>query len=360
MRHLPAERVVITGVGAVTAAVSGGAAAVGAYLADPRAVTPTIPAGTLATLIDGGEARRLSRACQLTVAAARLAVADAGMPDCTGVGLVVGSELGDLHSTLEFADGYLQRGPSGLSPLLFPNTVMNTMAAAAAIAVGAKELALTLNAPDVAGELALARAAHAVASGRVTMTLAGGVDQIEPTLAPVFTSLGAPAAPRGEGAVLLVLEARAHALARGARILGEIVSAAWRGAAARAHGVGRRPDTRAVARALAGAGVGRTDVAWVYDSASGDCARDGWEARVLAAALGPPLPPVASLAPFLGHSAALGALRVAAAAWTARSGLLPASPMRRVRGAVGLVHGLARGGTHVALVVGAGEGGGTA
>jgi 3-oxoacyl-[acyl-carrier-protein] synthase II len=354
------ERVVITGVGAVTAAVSGGAAAVGAFLGDPRTVTPTIPAGTLATLIDGGEARRLSRACQLTVAAARLAVADAGLPDCTALGLVVGSEFGDLRSTLEFADGYLQRGATGISPLLFPNTVMNTMAAAAAIAVGAKELALTLNAPEVAGELALARAARAVASGRVTMTLAGGVDQLEPTLAPVFTALGAPAAPRGEGAALLVLEARGSALARGARILGEIVGAAWRGAAARPHGVGRWADTRAVALALDAARVRAADVAWVYDSASGDRARDGWEQRVLGAALGPELPPVASLAPMLGQSSTLGALRVAAAAWTARSGLLSGSPMRRVRGATGLVHGLARGGTHVALVVGAGEAGGAA
>jgi len=50
-------------------------------------------------------------------------------------------------------------------------------------------------------------------------------------------------------------------------------------------------------------------------------------------------------------------LRVAAAAWTARSGLLPATDgttrVERVGPGRGLVHGLARGGTHVALVVGA-------
>jgi 3-oxoacyl-[acyl-carrier-protein] synthase II len=286
------------------------------------------------------------------VAAARLAVADAGLPDCSALGLVVGSEFGDLRSTLEFADGYLQRGPSGVSALLFPNTVMNTMAAAAAIAVGAKERALTLNAPEVAGELALARAARAIASGRVTMALAGGVDQIEAALTPVFAALGAPPAPRGEGAALLVLETRGSALARGARIFGEIVASAWRGAAARPHGVGRRADTRAIALALEAARMRAADVAWVYDSASGDTARDAWERAVLGAAFGSFLPPVASLAPMLGQSSAIGALRVAAAAWTARSGLLPGAPVRRVSGATGLVHGIARGGTHVALVVG--------
>jgi hypothetical protein len=63
---------------------------------------------------------------------------------------------------------------------------------------------------------------------------------------------------------------------------------------------------------------------------------------------------VTSLAALIGHHAGLGALRVAAAAWTARAGLLPtaagAEPARVAAGR-GLVHGVARGGTQVALVV---------
>jgi hypothetical protein len=81
-----------------------------------------------------------------------------------------------------------------------------------------------------------------------------------------------------------------------------------------------------------------------------------WERAVLGAAFGSSLPPAASLGPLLGQSSAIGAVRVAAAAWTARSALLPGTPMRRVSGARGLVHGIARGGMHVALVVGRGDG----
>ena len=124
------RRVVITGVGAVTTAMRGG------YEAVARALATPVPADTehidraLAELVDGAEARRLSRVSQLTLAAARLAVADAEVVQGSALALVVGTELGDLRSTVAFANGYLARGPAGLSPLLFPNTVMNTMAAA--------------------------------------------------------------------------------------------------------------------------------------------------------------------------------------------------------------------------------------
>jgi hypothetical protein len=90
----------------------------------------------------------------------------------------------------------------------------------------------------------------------------------------------------------------------------------------------------------------------MYVSASGDTARDAWESRVLAAALGQAMPSAVSLGARVGHHAGLGALHVAAAAWTARTGRLPGngSTPATVHGC-GLVHGLGRGGGHVALIV---------
>src|SRR5437870_7998232 len=222
-------RVVVTGVGVVTGAVTGGREQVRAFLASSGAPALRIPGSALLGLVDEGEARRLSRVCQLSVAAARIALADAGLgPDpCPGLGLVIGAEFGDLRSTIEFVNGYLCRGPGGLSALLFPNTVMNTMAATTAIAVAARGLSLTLNAPTGAGELAIARARAAVRSGRVEAVLAGGVDEIDPLVAEMLDALGDDAV-RGEGATFLVLESETAARARGATVLGRIDGAAWR------------------------------------------------------------------------------------------------------------------------------------
>jgi len=186
------------------------------------------------------------------------------------------------------------------------------------------------------------------------VALAGGVDVRNPTVESILAELDAGFEPRGEGATVLVLEALDHVLARGGSPRGEILGAAWRGLAARPNGVGRRVESRAIAGALAEAGLPPRAITWVYGSSSGDGPRDAWERALLARALGPRVVQ-ASLAPLFGQHAGLGALRVAAAMWTAVSGRL-AEPPWNVEPGPGLVHGVARGGTHVALVIGGARG----
>jgi 3-oxoacyl-(acyl-carrier-protein) synthase len=236
---------------------------------------------------------------------------------------------------------------------------MNTMAAATSIALGARALSLTINAPAIAGELAVARAAALIAVGRSGRLLAGGVDELDPVVKGILEELEG-AQTRGEGAGFLVLESLEAARGRGARVLGEILGTASGGLPARPHGVGRSVHSPVVAQALARAGLASRQLGWVYTSASGDAERDAWEDRLLESALAPHRPPAAALGLLGGHHAGMGGLRVAAAVWTARSGMLPVTerPQRRgttavpVASRLGLVHGVARGGGQVAIAVG--------
>src|SRR5262249_31330356 len=151
--------------------------------------------GVLASLVDEGEARRLSRICRLTMAACRLAVEDAGVRTRSGLAIVIGSEHGDFRSSEDFARGYLRRGPSGLSPMIFPNTVASVVA----IAIGAQAPSITINQSTIVGDLAVARAAALVRSGAAEAAVAGGVDEICEIAYRQLSSLGALSPMRGAG-----------------------------------------------------------------------------------------------------------------------------------------------------------------
>ncbi|PYM91598.1 MAG: hypothetical protein DME04_18505 [Candidatus Rokuibacteriota bacterium] len=289
-------------------------------------------------LADEAEARRLSRICQLTVAAGRRALADADLDAQGGLAVLVGTEFGDMVSTISFVDGYLSRGPGGLSALLFPHTVMNTMAATTAIAVSAKDLSLTLSALTVAGELAIARGAAAIRAGRVGACLAGGADEPAPLVMSALGEAGAAPELRAAGAGFVVLEALDGARARGARVLGEIVGAAWRAVPARPHRIGSTASSRAIAAALEEAGGHAAEVGRVYTSANGDGPREEWERALVDAALAPHRPPYQSPSVPAGRHSGLAAQSVASAASEAGDRLA-------------LVHAVARGGNQVAIVV---------
>src|SRR5215470_13289038 len=263
MTALPAYRAVITGIGCTSPFGVGGYALVTDVLqANASAIRPIagfptdglssrlgaeIPAACLPVTEEG---RRWSRLSQMTVLACRQAVTEAGL--CGSdilqhTGLVVGSEFGDLRSTEAFSLGFLRKGPLGLSPLLFPSTVMNTMAGTTSIALGLKGPMLTLNQSGVAGEVAIMRALMLLHAERAPAVIACGVDELFPPLYETLVQFQVlspcghgeevcrPFDQRhngpvlGEGATAVVLESPAHARARGAPILAEVRSLCWGG-----------------------------------------------------------------------------------------------------------------------------------
>ena len=214
MVWMPTSRAVITGIGCVSPFGVGGYALVAEVLkANVSAIQPltSFPTAGLtsclgaeipaAFLPETEEARRWSRLSHMTVLACRQAVAEAGLSDAavlSQTGLVVGSQYGDLRSTEAFCLGFLRKGPLGLSPLLFPSTVMNAMAGVTSIALGLKGPMLTLNQAGVAGELAVARALALLRAGRASVVIACGVDELFPLLYETLVRLQVPS-PRGSG-----------------------------------------------------------------------------------------------------------------------------------------------------------------
>jgi 3-oxoacyl-[acyl-carrier-protein] synthase II len=369
------RRVVITGLGSVSAAGCGGSAAVAAALERSAETIAPLKAfvvpdcasrlaaevddDELMTLLDADTVRRLSRICRMAVAACRLAATDAGIAGGARLGLSVGSEYGDFRSGAEFFSGFLRRGPGGLSPMIFPNTVMNSMAAVVAITMGAKAPSVTVNQATVAGDLAVVRGVALIASARADAVIAGGVDEIFFDVYRGLCALGAlspmrdggregcrPYAPdhnglvMGEGATFLVLEEMEAARARGATIHAEILGRAWGSIPVAPHTapISRRDAHQTVRRALEQAGVAPEALGRSYGSGNGDPALDDWELRLLEDdGIRDPV----SLAPLFGQHGGLGALRAAAGAVSVRAGGAPA-----------LVHGIARGGCRTAMVIG--------
>lgn len=115
------------------------------------------------------------------------------------------------------------------------------------------------------------------------------------------------------------------------------------------------------------AGVRPADIGLAYLSGSGDPQHDALELACITAAFGSSSPLLTSVTHLTGEYGGLGAFRAAAAVVTVGRGIAPilhylCQPMRAdVRfvvqplpqpPAVVLVHGLARGGTHIAMLVG--------
>jgi 3-oxoacyl-[acyl-carrier-protein] synthase II len=327
--------VLVTGIGVVSAFGLGVDAFWEGLVAGRDACVPAgIPEapGARVARVDGLEARRWVRSAQgrridrtslLALAAARLALDDAGLaPEAlqssrTALGL--GSAFGNVQETVTFLDRLFDRGTG--NPMLFPNLVMNAALSYAAIELGTTGPSAMLTEQDASGEAAVEWGARQVAAGAADVCLAGAADELATELLTIGreTNPAADTAPCvGEGAAVLVLESASQAEGRGARCHARLVPHAGFGVAAPVHGWPTRPDE--LARALAPLAA---DVSLIVAAASGEPVLDELEAEVLALALAGRRPALTAPRRAIGRFGAGGALAVAAAALAIRHGVVP-------------------------------------
>ncbi len=278
----------------------------------------------------------LGRAARFSVAAARMAVDDAGL-DLTGRGMVcVGTTDGGGDAGERIAE-HVVRGED--VPAALPRRVP---AASIPVAV-ARELGLsdvdvsTVATACAAGNYALGNGFDAVASCDADFALCGGADAMCRMTFTGFYRLGAVDPERcrpfdvhrrgiltGEGAGVLVLEPLDRAVARGARIYAEVLGYGLNCDAA--HPVA--PDRDSVAAcmrlALDDAGVTPGQVDLISAHGTGTKANDTTECGAIHDVFGPTPPRTVSVKSMLGHTmGAASALSAVACAVAIRDGFIP-------------------------------------
>lgn len=192
-----------------------------------------------------GKLRPLDRTGKLVIAAARLALENAGWAadDCREreIGLVLGTMYCSLHTIAAFDQRALNAGPQYVRPFDFANTVINAAAGQTAIWHQLRGINATLAGGTAAGLEALAYAADLIRSGRSEAVVAGGGDELcfESFLSFERSGLLCADQDQGphpvpfdplrngmalsEGAALLVLESWDSARRRDAPVLAEIL-----------------------------------------------------------------------------------------------------------------------------------------
>jgi 3-oxoacyl-[acyl-carrier-protein] synthase II len=357
------RRVAITGIGAVTPIGTGREPFWDALLAGRHGFAPVTSFDTSAMAVHVGaeiagfrpgdhlrrlDPERLGRASQLAAAAARLALADAGIdpeapagadPDPARCGVAMGTTSGEPREVERFDDlavaGDLDRlGPEFLG--LYPCHVIATHAAAEVGFAGPNVMIPTACA---AGNTAIAHAHALLRMGRAALMLAGGADSFSRITYTGVARLGA-IAPEvcqpfdrnrkgmipGEGAGVLVLEPLDRALARGVTVYAEVAGYglscdAHHMTAAHPEGAGA---ARAMERALADAGLAPADVSYISAHGTGTPTNDRLESVAVRRVFGERARrvPISSIKSMLGHTmgaaSALEAAACALAAWSDR------------------------------------------
>ena len=351
-------RVVITGIGVVTSIGTGVGPFWQALLAGSCGIGPVASFDTTRHAAHiGGEVknfdpskflRRLAptsmgRASQMAIAAARLALEDAGFanggPYPAGIGVSLGTTSGEPTLIERFNELEVAGTREAIGAEFIEKYPCHTIAAHVASELSFTGPNLVIPTACAAGNYALAFASDAIRAGTVDVMLAGGSDCFSRITYTGFSRLGAIAPERcqpfdrnrkgmvpGEGAAVLVLERFDRAVARGARIYAEL---AGYGLTCDAnHMTAPQGDgaVRAMQLAMADAGVEPHEVSYISAHGTGTAVNDRVETAAVKQAFGGAAPhvPISSIKSMLWHTmGAASAIEAAACVLAVYDGMLP-------------------------------------
>ncbi|HRI38313.1 MAG TPA: beta-ketoacyl-ACP synthase II [Nitrospira sp.] len=300
----PTRRVVVTGLGLVTPLGTGVEKTWNAICAgesgiaritrfDPTGYDAQI-AGEVkdfdpARFIEKKEIKKMDAFIHYAVGAAQLAVDDAGLKvspeEATRVGVYIGSGIGGLGSIEHYHDVLRAKGPGRVSPFFIPMTIINLASGQVAIRIGAKGPNSCAVTACATGNHCIGDAYRLIQRGEADVMVAGGAEAAvtplgvagfaaakalsfrneEPTKASRPFDKDRDGFVLGEGAGVVVIEEREHAIQRGVRIYGEIIgygmnSDAYHITAPPEEGEGA---VRCMELALKDAGISRDQIGYI-------------------------------------------------------------------------------------------------
>ncbi|HEX6939160.1 MAG TPA: beta-ketoacyl-ACP synthase II [Longimicrobiales bacterium] len=302
--------------------------------------------------IDPRSARRLDRYSQFAVAATRMALDDAGLDpsrlDPDRVAVQIGSALGGVAYAERQVVNFLTSGIRAVDPRVALTTFGGAASCSIAIEFGFTGPNATNAMSCASGTIAIGEAWRLIRDGHADVAIAGGV---EAPLAPL--SFGAFAIIRamstrnddperacrpfdrdrdgfvmGEGACTLVLERLDRARARNARIYAEILGYATTNDAH--HMTAPRPDgaqaLRAMRTALQRAGITPDRIDFISPHGSSTPLNDSTESAALKRLFGDRIYeiPISGTKPYHAHAlGASGAIEAAIACLAMQRGWIP-------------------------------------
>ncbi len=298
------------------------------------------------------EARRMARATQLALAAAEQALTDAKLTitdeNRDRIGVVVGSGMGNLDPIVDNLNRLNERGAGRISPFFVPMMIADTPAAMISIRFGLRGPNMAIATACATANNAIGEAAVTILRGAAEMMVAGGTEaSILPIAIGGFSQMGAlstrndtpETASRpfsldrdgfvaSEGAGILILEERDHAIARGATIYGELLGY---GASADAYHISTpcpngEGAIRAMRCALSDAGLRPDEIDYINAHGTSTKFNDAGETAAIKTVFGDYATslPVSSTKSMHGHlMGAAGALEAILCLKSMETGIIP-------------------------------------
>jgi 3-oxoacyl-[acyl-carrier-protein] synthase II len=281
--------------------------------------------------------RAMGRVAQLGTLAAERALADAGLLEDASIrdgrmGVAFGSATGSSAAAVEFAHMLINADMSHVNATTYLRMMAHTAAVNIGVHFGLQGRVMPTTSACTSGSQAIGTAFESIRFGKQLQMIAGGAEELCPTEAAVFDTLGATStrndapgtSPRpfdldrdglviGEGAAALILEERESALARGARIYGEILGYGCNSDGAHVTQPAAATMARAMQLALDDAGLPANAIGYISAHATATDSGDIAEATATHAVFGERAP-VSSMKGHVGHT--LGACGAIETWWT--------------------------------------------